>query len=149
MIKLLTKRNHPEFTEQSEALMREVNSLTLKVAKLQKENDYLRHTNKVRPHLRIVLRAEVSAHYLCMWHCSGLLTGRESAFAFGMSHNTFYAGRALCMLANVHDGEAWTTDDIVVIQQRIQEALEYAKKRPDALLAHIPPSKQPKSRKLG
>lgn len=145
MNNFLTRRKDAQFVELSEQLAQDVNTLALKVAKLQKENHYLRRASRVRPQLRIVLRAEAAAHVLAMWHCTGYLTGRGSAFAHGMSHDTFYAGRALCVLANVHNGRAWLTDDPATIENKLSATAEYAKRRPDVLIAHIPLSKQPKS----
>ena len=145
MINLLTRRNDTDFFEHSTQLAQDLDALSVKVTKLQQENHYLRRSNRVRPHLRIVIRAEAAAHLLAMWHCAGYLTGRASAFVFGMSQDTFYAGRALCILANLHDGQRWLTDDPATIQRRLGEATEYAKRRPDALIAHIPLSRQPKS----
>lgn len=144
MNKLLTNRADPAFTETTELISREESSLAHKVAKLTAENHYLRRSNRVRPHLRIVLRAEESARTLALWHCSGYRTGRKAAFLNGMSNTSFFTGRALLELAGVHNGRAWTIDNPDLIERKIANAADYAKRSPAALIANMPPSKQPK-----
>lgn len=144
MNNLLVDGRDQDFADQADRLSREGASLINRVAALQKENHYLRRSNRVRPQLRLVLRAEAAAQILAMWHCAGYMSGRKAAFAGGMSNSSFYAGRALCVLANVHNGHAWTTDNVVVIEQKLADAVAYARRNPEALVHNIPPSKRPK-----
>jgi hypothetical protein len=79
-------------------------------------------------------------NYLALWHCAG----RSATFAAGMSQDTFYAGRALLVLAGVHDGKRWVTTDPAVIESRLQGAVEMARKNAAHLVRNMPPSKRPK-----
>lgn len=132
------------FAQRCEELARENVSLQVKVARLQKENHYLRRVTQMKPQMRLVVRAEAAAHLLALWHCAGLRTGRSATFAAGMSQDTFYAGRALLVLAGVHDGKRWVTTDPAVIESRLKGAVEMAQKNPAHLVRNMPPSKRPK-----
>jgi hypothetical protein len=134
-----------ELIADNEQLESENEALTIKVARLQKENQYLRRVNNVRPHLKLVVRAQAAAQLLALWHCAGYRTGRPSAFAMGMSNDTWYAGRALLQVARVWDRQGWTTDDPATIEARLKTAVERCKDRPDLLGYHLPKSKRPKT----
>lgn len=132
------------FAQRCEELARENVSLQVKVARLQKENHYLRRITQMKPHVRLVVRAEAAAQLLALWHCAGLRTGRKASFAAGMSQDTFYAGRALLVLAAVHDGKRWVTTDPEVIEGRLKGAVELARKDVAHLVRNMPRSKRPK-----
>lgn len=135
-----------DFAQRCEELARENVSLQVKVARLQKENHYLRRITQMRPQMRLSVRAEAAAQLLALWHCAGLRTGRKASFAAGMSQDSFYAGRALLMLAGVHDGQRWVTTDPEVIKSRLKGAAEMARKNTATLVRNMPPSKRPKRR---
>lgn len=149
MTKLLNSRpdgsqDDADFAQRCEELARENVSLHVKVARLQKENHYLRRVAHMKPQLRLVVRAEAAAQLLALWHCAGLRTGRKASFAAGMSQDSFYVGWALLVLAGVHDGHHWVTTDPALIESRLQAAAETARKKPVHLIRHMPPSKRPK-----
>jgi hypothetical protein len=151
MLNLLRKRGvHvdpfiiSEMIADNEELEAENESLIVKVGKLQRENHYLRRINKVRPHLKLIVRAQAAAQLLALWHCAGYRTGRPSALAMGMSNDTWYAGRALLQVARVWADSGWTTDDPAIIEARLKTAVERCKDRPDLLGYRIPLSKRPK-----
>jgi len=123
---ILRARNDAEFTEINNRLVELNDALTVKVALLQKENHYLRRGNRVAPHMRLVQRAYAGAQLLAVWHCAGYRTGRKAALANGMSDRTWYAARALLMLARVHDGRAFTMSDPAEIEPRLKAATERA-----------------------
>lgn len=118
--------------------------MQVKVARLQKENHYLRRVTQMKPQMRLVVRRPLPAQLLALWHCAGLRTGRKASFQAGMSQDTFYAGRALLMLAGVHDGQRWVTTEPAVIESRLQGAIDLARKNPAHLVRNMPPSKRPK-----
>ncbi len=138
--------NHEQdWLERCEALAQQNERLTVKVAALVQQNGYLRKANKVRPHVKLVEKANAAAKLLALWHCSGWLTGRESCTTYGMKESAFYAGRALLMLANLHDGANWLTDDADQIEARLTWALAYARKEPSALALNMPNSRRPRA----
>jgi hypothetical protein len=152
MINLLRKRGPTvdpfvisELIADSENLERQNEGLATKVAKLQKENHYWRRANKVQPHIKLIVRARASAELLALWHCAGYRTGRDSAYSMGMSHHSWYAGRALLQLARVWDDHGFTTADPGTIQKQLKVAHERATQRPDLLAYRIPRSRRAKA----
>jgi hypothetical protein len=139
---MFKRRKDIEFAELSNQLAESNESLTIKVAKLTNENHYLRRGNRVKPHVRIVLRARASATLLALWDRSGYRTGRKAAFANGMSDRTWYAARALLMMARVHDGRGFTCSDPAEIEARLDSALARAIDDPDLLNKRMPLSRQ-------
>lgn len=144
-MKLFRPKSEPVITQLSEDLFHENSTLQEKVARLQQENHYLRRANKVRPHLRLIVRAEAAAKTLALWHCSGYRTGRRAALELGMPERTWFAGRALLMVARLHDGREWVSDDAATIAGRIAGAVEFCKKTPESLVYRLPKSKRPKT----
>ena len=140
---LLRSKDDTEWAELCESLAAQNERLLTQAAALIQQNGYLRKANKVRPHVKMVEKAKASAKLLALWHVAGWLTGRDSCLSYGMSNSYFYAGRALLVLANVHNGEHWETNDATEIEERLRMAGEYASKRPDLLAANMPNSKRP------
>lgn len=118
--------------------------LAIEVAKLRAENNYLVRVNKVRPHLRPVIRAEAGAHLMAKWHLAGWRTGRMACKSYGMSERTWFYARALLIVARVHDYNGWTCDDLPTIVRAIVSSVDYCTKHPEALLLRVPLSKRPK-----
>ncbi len=145
MNQILKPRTDQAFVQVSEQLAKTIDALTVKVAKLQGENHYLRSANRVQPHLRLVLRAEVAAHLIAMWHLAGYRVGRQACFQNGMTNDSWFAGRALLMAARIWVGDGFVTDDPVTIEERIRVTVERAKRDPSAIAFRIPISKRPKS----
>lgn len=139
------KSNDDRFATVSRELARNEDRLTVQAAKLQQENHYLRRANRVRPHLKIVLRAEAAARLLAMWHCAGYLTSRRSCLSFDMSERSFFAGRALLMVARIHDGAKWLVEDPEVIESKMRFASAHCRKHPHSLALRMPLSRRPKS----
>lgn len=136
----------PEFTELCNKLLQEKATLTAKVAALTKENHYLRKGNRVAPQMRIVQRAYASAQLLAMWHCAGFRTGRRASNQNGMSDRSWYAGRALLLLAGIYDWQlGFKTDNKEEIERLLAVAIEKATQNPASLLVRLPVSKQPKA----
>ena len=134
-----------DFAIVSEQLALAVDDLTIKVAKLQGENHYLRRANRVQPHLRLVLRAEVAANLIALWHLAGYRVGRTACRGHGMTNDSWFAGRALLMAARVWVGDGFVTTDPTLIEQRIRTTVERAKREPSVIAYRIPISKRPKS----
>jgi hypothetical protein len=62
MTKLLNPQpEDADFAQRCEELARENVSLQVKVARLQKENHYLRRITQMKPQMRLVVRAEAAA----------------------------------------------------------------------------------------
>jgi hypothetical protein len=144
MNKILKPKEDHHFAQVSEQLALTVDALTVKVAKLQSENHYLRRANRVQPHLRLVLRAEVAANFLALWHLGGYRVGRKACRHNGMTNDSWFAGRALLMAARVWVGNGFVTDDPVMIEERIRVTVERAKRDPSVIAYRIPISKRPK-----
>jgi hypothetical protein len=133
------------FTTVSRDLARSDDRLTVQATKLQQENHYLRRANRVRPHLKIVLRAEAAARLLALWHCAGYLTSRRACLSFGMSERSFFAGRAFLIVARIHDGAKWLAEDPEVIESKMRFAAAHCRKHPHSLALRMPLSRRPKS----
>lgn len=118
-------------------------SLTAKAALLMQQNAHLRKANKVQPHVKFVEKAAFSAKLLALWHVSGHLTGKETCKGYGMKENTYFYGRAMLMLAYLHDGSKWLTDDPGTIEDKLSWAEKYAQTHPDVLASHVPNSRRP------
>ena len=119
-------------------------ALTIKAAKLQAENHYLRRANCVQPHLRLVLRARVAADILVVLHLAGYRTGRNAAEAAGVSQDSWFAGRALLLAARLWDN-GLTTNDTAFIETRLSAAYQRAMADPSTVAFRIPLSKRPKA----
>ncbi len=119
-------------------------ALTIKAAKLQAENHYLRRANRVRPHLRLVLRARAAADILVVLHLAGYRTGRNAAEAAGVSQDSWFAGRALLLAARLWDNGLTTTDS-ALIESRLSAAYQRAMADPSTVAFRIPMSRRPKS----
>lgn len=144
MSELLKPGMDPAFTQVSEQLA-QLDDLKIAKLKLQNENHYLRRGNRVRPHLKLVLRAEAAALMLAVWHLAGYRTGRKASRAHGMTERTWFAGRALLLAARVWDKDGFTTDDADTIQTRIKATVERAKRDPSVIGYRIPKVKRPKA----
>jgi hypothetical protein len=144
MNQILKSKDDPEFANVSEQLALTVDDLTVKVAKLQGENHYLRRANRVQPHLRLVLRAEVAANLMALWYLGGYLVGRKACRHNGMTNDSWFAGRALLMAARVWVGNGFVTHDPATIEERIRSTVERAKRDPAVVAYRIPLSKRPK-----
>lgn len=140
-----SSKSNDRFATVSRELVRTEDRLTVQAAKLQQENHYLRRVNKVRPHLKLVVRAEAAAHLLALWHVAGYLTSRYACMSFGMSERTYYAGKALLVAARVHNGQRWTVNDPDTIEARIRTTVERCRKSPEILAWRMPLSKRPKA----
>jgi hypothetical protein len=144
MINLLSKRGQAHETfDISQHIAQAVEPLALKVAALQKANNYLTRANKVKPRLRIVLQASGAADLLALWHLAGYRTGRAAAMSFGMSDRAWFHGRALLQVARVwgHGREGWLSDDPNEIETALRVAVEKYEKNPDILIARLPNSR--------
>jgi len=144
MSELLRATDDPAFTQISEQLAK-LDDLKNAVLKLKNENHYLRRANRVRPHLKLVVRAEAAALMLAVWHLAGYRTGRMASRAHGMTERTWFAGRALLMAARLWDQDGFTTDDPDTIQTRIKTTVERAKRDPSVIGYRIPKGKRPKA----
>ena len=142
MSNILKPAMDPAFTQISEQL--QLDDLKNAVLKLKNENHYLRRANRVRPHLKLVLRAEAAALMLSIWHLAGYRTGRMASRAHGMTERTWFAGRALLLAARLWD-DGFTTDDPDTIQTRIAATVERAKREPSVIGYRIPKGKRPKA----
>jgi hypothetical protein len=138
-----------ELIADGEELENEVATLAAKVAKLQKENHYLRRANKVQPHIKLVVRAHAAAQLLSLWHCAGYRTGRDAAYGMGMSIDDWYKARALLQLARVWDRNGFTTTDPTTIEKQLKLATERARERPDLVGYRIPMNRRPKTFRPG
>lgn len=138
-------QHNQAFITTSQQLAQSDDKLIIKSAKLQRENHYLRRINKVRPHLKLVVRAEAAAQLLALWHIAGYLTSRYACMSFGMSERTYYAGKALLVAARVHNGQRWTVSNPEAIEARIRTTVERCRKSPEILAWRMPLSKRPKA----
>ena len=134
-----------ELTKLIKKLTASNDSLAAKVRSLQHENYYLRQGNRVKPHIRTVYRANEGAHKLAILHCAGYRTGRKAAIKAGMSDRTWYASRAMLMLARVHDGENFVTSDPDELSLRIDAAMKIALEKPSKIQDRLPRSRQLKA----
>lgn len=144
MINLLSKPSGAgEAFDISQQIAQAVEPLALKVAALQKANNYLTRANKVKPRLRIVLQASAAADLLALWHLAGYRTGRIACMSYGMSDRLWHHGRALLQVARVwgYGREGWLSDDAGEIETALRVAVEKCEKNPEILLARLPPSR--------
>lgn len=144
MINILKAQGDQGFAVLSEELSA-ISDLKSRVVRLQNENHYLRRSNRVQPHLRLVLRAEAAANLIAMWHLAGYRTGRKACRGHGMTEPTWFAGRALLMAGRLWQNNHFTTNDPDTIQARIAVTVERAKRDPSVIGYRIPLSKRPKS----
>lgn len=128
----------------SEELAHVNEALTITVAKLRHENNHLRRKAQMKPNVRIVTQSVAAARLLALWHCTGYMTGRKAAYSFGMSERTWYYARALCMVARVHDGLRFKTDDPEELENALRLAEAKATLDPSMLFLRVPLSKRPK-----
>lgn len=133
-----------EWALKCQELTRSNDKLANQAAILLQANGHLRKANKVRPHVKLYLKAEASAKILALWHVGGYRTGKNSCVSYGMSENTYFYGRALLMLAALHDGHKWLIDDPDEIERRIEMTVAYAEAKPEILAMSIPNSRRPK-----
>jgi hypothetical protein len=143
MINLLKPKPDVEWAHLCEQLAQQNDRLIIQSASLIQQNGYLRKANHVRPHIKLVEKARASAKLIALWHVTGYLTGRDSCFSYGMSNSYFFAGRALLVLAGVHDGDHWLTDDANRIEESLAMAAGVATKTPALLAQNMPNSKRP------
>jgi len=135
-------RQHPDAFLLSQQIAQAIEPLAIKVAQLQKANNYLSRANKVKPRLRIVLQASGAADLMALWHLSGYRTGRVACMSYGMSDRTWHYGRALLEVARVYAGDGWLLEDAAEIETRLRVAVERCEKNPEILVARLPPSRQ-------
>jgi len=135
-------RQHPDAFLLSQQIAQAVEPLAIKVAQLQKANNYLVRVNKVKPRLRIVLQASGAADLMALWNLSGYRTGRSACMSYGMSDRTWHYGRALLEVARVYAGNDWLIDDAAEIETRLRVAVERCERNPEMLIARLPPSRQ-------
>lgn len=140
---ILKPKDNINWAEQAEELARQNDRLITQAASLAQQNGYLRKANRVRPHVKLIEKAKAAAKLMALWHVSGWLTGRDSCLSYGMANSYFFAGRALLILAGVHDGERWLTDDAGRIEERLHMAGEVATKTPELVGQNMPNSKRP------
>ncbi len=148
MINLLSKRAQRsagavEAFDISQEIAQAVQPLAVKVAALQKANNYLVRASKVKPRLRIVLQAAGAADLLALWHLAGYRTGRIACMSYGMSDRLWHHGRALLQVAQVwgQGREGWLSDDAGEIETAIRVAVERCEKNPEILIARLPQSR--------
>ncbi len=144
MIQLLTHNEHDRFSIQSELALATADKLAVAVAQLRSENNFLRRKLKVRPQTRMLQQAAAGARLLALWHCTGYRTGRMTALSFGMSERTWFAARALCLAARIHDGIAFTTDEPNDIEKRLALALAKCEQNISCLVSRLPLSRRPR-----
>jgi len=138
-----TAQDDTHFVSLINELSQSNEALTIKAAKLQAENHYLRRANRVQPHKRLVLRAKVAADILVVLHLAGYRTGRNAAEEAGVSQDSWFAGRALLLAARLWDS-GLTTTDCALIEARLSAAYQRAMTDPSTLAYRIPLSKRPK-----
>jgi hypothetical protein len=119
-------------------------ALTITVAKLRHENNLLRRKAQMKPQIRIIHQSAAAARLLALWHCTGYMTGRKAAYSFGMSERTWYYARALCMVARIHDGVKFKTDDPAELEKALGVAFKKCEADPSLLYMRVPLSKRPK-----
>jgi hypothetical protein len=98
----------------------------------------------MKPHVRIVTQSVAAARLLALWHCTGYMTGRKASYTFGMSERTWYYARALCMVARIHDGLRFKTEDPEEIERALGIAQRKCELDPTLLYLRVPWSKRPK-----
>ena len=135
-------RQHPDAFLLSQQIAQAVEPLAIKVAQLQRANNYLSRANKVKPRLRIVLQASGAADLMALWHLAGYRTGRVACMSYGMSDRTWHYGRALLEVARVYAGDGWLIEDAAEIETRLRVAVERCERNPEMLIARLPPSRQ-------
>jgi hypothetical protein len=128
----------------SEQLAHVNEALTVTVAKLRHENNHLRRKAQLKPHVRIITQSVAAARLLALWHCTGYMTGRKAAYSFGMSERTWYYARALCMVARIHDGVKFKTENPEEIERALAVAEQKCTFDPSLLELRLPLSKRPK-----
>lgn len=137
-------RSNDGWAQTAEQLAEQNERLTVQAAALRQQNGYLRKANRVRPHVKLCEKAEASAKLLALWHVTGWRTGKASCKAYGMTEGYFFAGRALLVLAGLHDGYAWLSDNADTIEGKLRMASELARKRPELLAQNMPNSRRPR-----
>lgn len=143
---LLKQRNKSgeAFIESEEILRREDGKLAQAIIKLRQHNKRLTRRMQLRPHVRVIDYSLASATQLALWHCSGFQTGRKAAYTLGLSERSWYYGRALLMVARLHDGREFRTNDPAQIVARLNTAVEKYEKEPQVLYARVPKSRRPR-----
>ena len=135
-------RQHSDAFLLSQQIAQAVEPLAIKVAQLQRANNYLSRANKVKPRLRIVLQANGAADLMALWHLAGYRTGRVACMSYGMSDRTWHYGRALLEVARVYAGDGWLIEDAAEIETRLRVAVERCERNPEILVARLPASRQ-------
>jgi hypothetical protein len=139
---ILKQRNNSEPYAISEEIAHLNESLTVKIARLQKVNGHLMRKMQLQPEVRQALSVSAAAELLAMWHLLGYKTGKRAALSLGMSNYTWWHARAFCRLGLVHDGRNFTTSDPDEVASGLRVAAERLAKNPEALNRYLPASRR-------
>jgi hypothetical protein len=143
---ILKQRNQSEPYAISEQIAHSADSLTVKVAQLQRHNNFLTRKMQLQPSVRVRETAKASAELLALWHLTGYRTGKRASLSMGMSEYTWYHARAFCMLGLIHSKNGFTTDDANEIATGLKVAAERLAKDPNALNRYLPSSRRVRKR---
>jgi hypothetical protein len=139
---ILKSRGNKEAYAESERIIHSLESLTVKVAQLQRINGFLTRKMQLQPEVRRALSVSAAAELLALWHLTGFKTGKRAALSLGMANYTWYHARAFCRLGLVHDGRGFTSTDPEEIANGLRVAGERLKKNPEALNRYLPASRR-------
>ena len=114
--------------DQGLTLEQKLRYLEVDLLKLRAENTRLRKALKENGrHSRRVERAYEDALLLATWQAAGIIPSRRYAKIKGMSQNRWENATALLKLARIITRQRhWTTDNLAVIEKRLETARERA-----------------------
>ncbi len=120
-------------------LEQQVKYLELEVRKLQAERARLsKALQETSRHGRRVQRAYEDALLLAMWRSSGIIPSRRYAKLHRFTQNRWQNAQALLRMARVIQGHRrWATDNLAVIEKRLETAKQTALASREAFFARL------------
>lgn len=143
---ILRQRNGSEPYAISEQIAHGADSLAVKVAQLQRHNNFLTRRMQLQPAIRVRESVKAAAELLALWHLTGYRTGKRASLSNGMSEYTWYHARAFCMLGLIHSKTGFTTSDPDEIATGLKVAAERLAKDTNALNRYLPSSRRVRKR---
>lgn len=107
-----------ELAAENERLRLDLARAEIELAKVRKENIYLRHRLR-ESELRTLRRAEIDANLLSVLWLLGVPTSRRECERLGISRRRWAWARALLQVAHIIEGDEWQIDDMAAFDTRL------------------------------